>query len=345
MAHGGQMRFGLWYDFRRPEHSELSFPETYQQTLEHIRYAEQLGIDDIWLSEHHFIEDGYLPSVLAAAAAIAAITKSVAIGTNVLLVPFHHPVTVAEEAAVVDIISGGRFIFGPAVGYRVEEFEGFGVPRRQRGGITEEALQIIIKCWTEEEFDFDGRYFKLQGVRATPKPVQRPRPPIWMGAAELPAIQRAGRYADGILGGTPEQQQAFAQSLRASGRGDVPPRMAGGAGTHWIYLTEDPERAWHEMSPHLLHQINNYMAWFRDAGTPYFGTELLASVQDLKTRSPYVICTPEECVATLQEYFALVQLERYFFWAIPPGLPPRRAFESLELFAKRVIPHFRAEAG
>ncbi len=101
------MKFGLWYDFRCPPHSPLTWQETYAQTLEHIRYAEGLGYDDIWLSEHHFIEDGYLPSLLPVAAAVAAITSRVTIGTNILLAPFHHPVRLAEEAALVDILSGG----------------------------------------------------------------------------------------------------------------------------------------------------------------------------------------------------------------------------------------------
>ena len=162
------MRFGLWYDFRTPVGSGRSSVDLYRQTLDQIVHAEALGFDDIWLSEHHFVADGYLPSCLPMAAAVAARTSRVAIGTNILLMPFHNPIRLAEDCAVVDILSNGRFVFGPAVGYRLEEFATFNVTRSERGSITEEAVEIMRRCWTDDEFSFHGRHFSYDNVRCTP---------------------------------------------------------------------------------------------------------------------------------------------------------------------------------
>jgi alkanesulfonate monooxygenase SsuD/methylene tetrahydromethanopterin reductase-like flavin-dependent oxidoreductase (luciferase family) len=127
------VRFGLWYDFRNPPNSGRSTQRLYRETLDQIVYAEELGYHDVWLSEHHFVADGYLPSCLPVAAAIARSTERISIGTSIVLLPFHHPIRLAEDAAVVDVISDGRFTLGVAVGYRLEEFATFGVDRRHRG--------------------------------------------------------------------------------------------------------------------------------------------------------------------------------------------------------------------
>ncbi len=132
----------------------------------------------MWLSEHHFLEDGYLPSLLPIAAAAAARTKRLLIGTSVLLLPFHNALRVAEDAAVVDIISGGRFMLGVGLGYRLEEFRTFGVPVKERVARLEEGLEVIRRAWTQERVTFHGRYYHLDGVTVTPKPVQQPHPPI-----------------------------------------------------------------------------------------------------------------------------------------------------------------------
>src|SRR5712672_4674924 len=138
-----KIRFGLWYDFRNPARWRQPADRLYREILDQIAWGENNGFDDVWLSEHHFIEDGYLPSILPVAAAIAARTKRIRIVSGVLLVPFQNPVRLAEDIATVDVISGGRFEFGAGVGYKVEEFEGFAIPFSERGARTNEALGIV----------------------------------------------------------------------------------------------------------------------------------------------------------------------------------------------------------
>ena len=143
------MSFGVTYDFRNPAHAGRSFVQLYRETLNHIVAAEDMGFDTVWLTEHHFTDDGYLPSLLPMAAAIAQRTRKVHIGTNVILLPLHHPLRVAEDGAVVDILSNGRFALGAAVGYRPVEFEMLGVSVHERGGRIREQLEIIAQAWMQ----------------------------------------------------------------------------------------------------------------------------------------------------------------------------------------------------
>jgi alkanesulfonate monooxygenase SsuD/methylene tetrahydromethanopterin reductase-like flavin-dependent oxidoreductase (luciferase family) len=134
--------FGLWYDFRQrlPLGDYAAF---YAECLEEIEEGERLGFTGAWLSEHHFVDDGYLPSPLVVAAAVAARTETITIGTNILLLPMHHPLRVAEDAAAVDLVSGGRFVLGVGQGYVQHEFETLGYERRYRPSLFEEGIEII----------------------------------------------------------------------------------------------------------------------------------------------------------------------------------------------------------
>lgn len=332
------MRFGLWFDFRNPAHAGRATPDVYAATLELIALAEEWGYDDIWLSEHHFIDDGYLPSMLPMAAAVAARTSRVSIGTNVLLMPFHHPIRLAEDCAVVDNISNGRFIFGPAVGYRLEEFATFGIDRRKRGRITEEAVEIMIKCWEEEEFSYEGKIFQFDKVRCTPKPVQKPRIPVWFGATQGEAIRRAARLGDGLLGGGPAGRQAYVEALREYGKDWQNPHVA--TNGRWIFTSNDPEADWERIKPHALYQHQNYASWFKAAGQPAFGDPPV-DYADMESRNLYLCATPDVIAQSIRETYEAAPFERHFYWAVIPGVDPEMAMRSCELFAREVIPQLR----
>ena len=158
------------------------------------------GYDSAWLSEHHFAPDGYSPSPVVIAAAIAMKTKRMRIGTNVLLLPLYHPVRLAEDCATVDVLSHGRFEFGVGLGYRVNEFAGYGIPYNERAGRTNEGLEIIRRLWEGETVTFHGKYYQIEGARIEPPPVQHPRPPIWVGGLVKAAAKRVARYGDGVIG-------------------------------------------------------------------------------------------------------------------------------------------------
>ena len=157
-----------------------------------------LGWDDVWLSEHHFIADGYTPSMLALAAAIAARTSRIEIGTSVLLLPLHDPLRVAEDAATVDVASGGRLQLGLAVGYRKGEFTGFGIPAKERAARMDEALPILRRLFAGERVTTTGKFYRYSDVELTPLPVQR-APKLWIGGFSEPAVRRAARLGDAYI--------------------------------------------------------------------------------------------------------------------------------------------------
>ena len=136
--------------------------------LDQIAWGENNGFDDVWLSEYHFIEDGYLPSILPVAAAIAARTKRIRIASGVILMPFHNPVRLAEDIAVVDVISGGRLELGLGVGYKVEEFESFGAPFKERGARTNESLGIVRRLLDGETVTLKSKFFDFNNRHEPP---------------------------------------------------------------------------------------------------------------------------------------------------------------------------------
>jgi len=141
------VNFGLWYDFRNPAPWTVPFETLYAQTLEQITDAERLGFDSVWITEHHFCADGYTPSPLVIAGAIGARTRRLRIGTNLMILPLHNPVRVAEDAATLALLTGGRFDLGVGIGYRELEFREFGRQVSQRPSLIEEAIAISRKAW------------------------------------------------------------------------------------------------------------------------------------------------------------------------------------------------------
>jgi alkanesulfonate monooxygenase SsuD/methylene tetrahydromethanopterin reductase-like flavin-dependent oxidoreductase (luciferase family) len=164
-----------------PTGSDRTFEREYRETLELVRLAESSGFDSAWVSEHHGASDGYLPSLLPMLAAFATVTQRIALGTGVVLTPFHDPLRLAEDAAVVDQLSGGRLILGLGSGWREEEFRAFGVPKAERVLRTVETVEILRRAWTGRRFSFEGRAFRHDRVRVTPPPAQRGGPPIYLG--------------------------------------------------------------------------------------------------------------------------------------------------------------------
>ena len=187
-------RLGVWYDFRNPARWRRPWAELYRETLDQAAYAEELGFSSIWLSEHHFSEEGYLPSLMAMLGALAQRTARARLGTAVLLAPLHHPLRLAEDLAVVDQLSGGRLDVGLAPGYKPDEFAVLGVPKGERGARTDETIEILQLAWRGEPFSYAGRHFRFDDVVVAPPPVQPPGPPIWVGGSSLAAARRAARY-------------------------------------------------------------------------------------------------------------------------------------------------------
>lgn len=256
------MEFGVLYDFRNPADSGIPTARFYAEALDHMAQVEALGFDAVWLTEHHFIPDGYLPSIMAMAGAVAARTTRVTIGTAVLLLPLHHPLRVAEDAAIVDNLSGGRLRLGVGLGYVEEEFAAFGVAKSQRALLLEESVEILRAAWGAERLDHHGRHFDLPAVSVTPKPAQS-SPEIWIGARAERAAKRAARIGDGLLAGDlGDCIDAYRAGRAEAGRTDGEQIAI----IHYTYPATEPEAAHAHFGPGVSYRFELYSRWYGEAG-------------------------------------------------------------------------------
>jgi probable F420-dependent oxidoreductase len=336
---GRKIRFGLWHDFRNPPQWRQASDRLYGEILDQIAWGESHGFDDVWLSEHHFIEDGYLPSILPVAAAIAARTKRIRIASGVLLMPFHNPVRLAEDIAVVDVISGGRFELGVGVGFKHEEFESLGVPFKERGARTNQSLEIIRRLLSGETVTFKSEFFDFKNVKVTPEPIQKPHPPIWLGGFTPPALRRAARYGDGftVPGATRDVYDQYVAELKKQNRPTDNIRFASAV---WcLIVSNDPEKTFAEAADHIIYQANDYSKWLSAAGLNPL-SEHLQDHEQLRKSGLLQVVAPDAAVEMIRTLADAVPVTHFYSWTLPPGLPPRWAQTHLELFASKVIPAF-----
>lgn len=332
------MEFGLLYDLRNPPRWGIPAAELYAETLDHIQAAEALGIHAIWVTEHHFVEDEYLPSCLAMAAAIAARTRRVTIGTAVLLLPLNDAIRVAEDAAVVDILSNGRLRLGLGLGYKLEEFDAFRVGRGSRARLMDEGIDVIKGAWADGPFTYEGRHYAFENLTVTPKPVQRPRPQIWLaGRAEAP-VRRAARVADGLIAvGAPDLYDIYRRA-RAEAGATGPANICAFANA---FPSPDPDRDWATFGPHYLYRSELYARWYGAAADLQGDTTWLAGVDARRAlgANPGVFKTPAETIAEVSTMEALGVTSLLYF-ATFPGVRPAATLPLFETLAKEVMPAF-----
>ena len=171
----------------------------FEETAEAVSRAEASGFHGCFFGEHHGSPGMDRPQLLVLLAALAARTRSIRLGTSILLSPLVHPVQLAESASMVDVISKGRLVLGLGLGYQPQDFRQFGVPFRERVSRFEEGIEVLRRAWTEERFSHAGKHFELDDVAVHPRPVQRPHPPIWLAAWSIAGAERAGRLGDAYV--------------------------------------------------------------------------------------------------------------------------------------------------
>ena len=191
----GIFTIGAWHESRTQA-------QALNEALEQIELADRLGLDEAWLGEHRFSRHGLLSGIFPFMGAVAARTQRIRIGTAVIVLPLHNPILLAEETAMLDVISGGRFNFGIGAGYQAQEFEGVGVNMDESRSRFQESIDVIIKAWTEERLTFHGDYTDVNDLWVLPKPLQQPHPPIYQAVSTSPeSIDFAASRNIQVIGG------------------------------------------------------------------------------------------------------------------------------------------------
>ncbi len=330
-----------------PAGSSRTFEREYSETLELVGLAERAGFDSAWVSEHHGASDGYLPSLLPMLAAFAAVTERITLGTGLVLTPLHDPLRLAEDAAVVDQLSGGRLILGLGLGWREEEFRTFGVPLAERVQRTAETIEVLRRAWTGRRFSFEGRSFRYDRVRVTPPASREGGPPIYLGGYVEKALRRAGRLADGYMtddASVDAVRPALALVEEGARQAGKDGRSVGLVLFQNAFVSREGD-AWWIAQPGAIHQLGAYTAWEQGHDTPEHDSlePIVESEEDARAWTPSG--TPEEVAHFLRQTvdafgdrpeFHLVVRLHY------PGMDFRTASSAVELFAREVLPALKS---
>lgn len=302
--------------------------------------AERSGFDSFFVTEHHQEPAGYLPSPLPLLAALASRTSRIRLGTGIAVLPLYHPIRMAEDCAVVDIISRGRLILGVGMGYQEVDFAAYGLRVSDRVSLFEEGVEVIKRAWTEEKLYFVGKRYTLTDISVTPKPVQRPRPPIWVAGVGDEAMKRAGRIGDALLA------DSFQLPARLKRRVDLYRQTAESRGNQARvvlfregFVAKTREEAISEYETGLLSTHRYY--WRHGS---YYQDIKQEGDLDLKRigLERLILGSPQDCVERIRTWNAEIGADYFLIrFKHPAGPPHAKVMEALRLFGEEVIPKFR----
>jgi probable F420-dependent oxidoreductase len=337
------MRYGVIFSCQDPEGSPIGHPAVYESALACAVAAEEQGYDWINVTEHHVAADGYLPALFVLLAAMAARTERIRLSTGMLILTLHSPLRIAEEAAVLDIISGGRLTLGVAAGYREVEFQAMQVDYRTRGKRFVESLELLRLAWTGEPFTFEGEIFSFPELVVRPVPLQRPGIPLWLGGTTEVALRRAVRHGAPVFPGATDEIAVVAQRMAsydrlreeldppahpAAPRELVLPRLA--------VVADTTEEARRRALPGIRAMLQTYQSW----GLPIDFTAMLS---DWELLDDLVIAgDSEHCRACVDRYAELGLTDLLLQFAIPT-LEPAVIAESQARFMAEVATSARVQ--
>jgi alkanesulfonate monooxygenase SsuD/methylene tetrahydromethanopterin reductase-like flavin-dependent oxidoreductase (luciferase family) len=332
------LRLGAVYDFRNPPESGMKTPDFYASVMEQVTWLDGLGLDLVWFTEHHFVDDGYLPSWIPVAAAMAARTRHARFSCDVCLLPFNHPIRLAEDLAVLDNLSNGRVEIGVGMGYAPHEFRGFGLPVSRRLSLTDEGLAVLRHAFTGEQFSFHGKRYDFTDVKVTPGYVQPGGPPLWVAALAEPGALRAARFDANLLPQGPRARALDPWRHALTGSGRDPARYRVGI-IRPCLVTDDPDRDWPVVRAGERRRMEVYSR-FREAAGGHGG--VAGIVQEERIPQTWIVGTVDHCVDELAAFIREYGLTDIVTWAVPPGMQPDQMNHSLERFARDVAPRLRA---
>lgn len=334
------MRFGLFGGAHRGAAGSSGDSQTYRQFLDYIAEAEQLGFESVFLVEHHFTGTGQISASLTLLSYLAAMTSTLRLGTAVTVLPWHNPILLAEQAATVDLLSGGRLEFGVGRGYRPNEFHGFGVDPAEAADRYAECLEVVLRSWTERDrFTHEGRFWTFRDVVVEPKPAQTPHPPIWVAAGSEPSIRSAAASGYRLLldqfagpDQTLERIGWYRDEVRRQGRTSAPGDIAVTRGL-LLLPSSDPAVREEEVNRRItaLGKINDSGKIPGTSAPPASGSFFNDS--RLSTEEAAILGPPDECIERLKVLEA-AGVETVLFNDLWGGT------QRLRQFARDVMPAF-----
>ena len=333
------MKFGVFYQL--PCAAEQSVAGRYQDTLGQIRWADTLGFDTAWLAELHFNPRfSVMPAPLLVAASLAAVTDNIRLGTAVNLIPLHQPVRLAEEAATLDILSGGRALFGIGRGAMPSHYEGYGIDQAEGRDRFLEALELVLAAWTNDRFSYQGRYYQTPELTLAPRPLQQPHPPVYIAANSADTFGIIGELGhhilvaptivttQGAVDGLAEYRRQLAQHGHEAAARTV-------SVTVHINVSENGRRA----ADGFETTINNYLGTLRDIGTSRGSQRAMTLTYEAVRDEFAAVGTPEEVADKLLLFRDRYQPQEIICWFNTGGmLPHSEVRQSMQLFAEKVMP-------
>ena len=342
------MKFGAFFLLQSPVME--STRAIYDKAFEQIALAEELGFDSVWLAEHHFSNYGFCPNPLPLAVKAAQITKRVRIGTAVLVLPLWHPIRLAEDIAMTDVLTDGRLELGIGRGYQIHEFAAFDTDMNESRQLYEESVDILLKALSCESFSYEGGYYKTSDIATYPRVVQKPYPPIWVAAQSPDSVASTGRHGFSLFtsgSGRPYEMlatvgQAFREAAKEAGRD---PGKLEFSVQNQVYVTES-KRGADEAAEH--HRWQYRMANRLRAGTLKIeeGVAYPEAVKDEPPLADFVgertlSGTPDKVIAQIERYRDEVGITQLNCSFSVGSLDHEKVKRSMRLFAERVMPRFR----
>ncbi len=311
--------------------------QRYQQAIKMAAFADGNGFDVVGLEEHHCAKNGWLPAPLIMAGAVVGCTQRVAINVTALLVTLYDPVRLAEDIAVLDLVSGGRFNFIAGLGYRPIEYHAVDKGWDDRGARMDATLDTLLKAWSGEPFEYKGEI-----IQVTPVPVSQPHPPMFIGGMSKVAARRAAKFGLPLFPPMkmPELEAFYHEECRRRGtKGFV---LGFGSDSDqansMIFIDPDPEAAWQELAPYFLHELQEYASWKLDGVNRPLEQDV-SSIEDLREQKRFEIMTPDECRQRFRDnpnYSSVLH-------PLAGGVPVERAWDCLRLYVDEVLTPLRLD--
>lgn len=334
------MKLGIYLNSQHPESDDPG--RRFAEMIEQVRLMRNVGFDSVWSGEHHVTDGYHYFPLMSALQRLAAEAEGMVMGTNIVLLPLHNPMEIAEIGAFLDMHTGGKFMLGVGLGYRPEEFAMFGVPMKERASRLAEGVEIIKRLWSEDKVTHKGRHWQFENMTIRPRPSQKPRPPIMVAAQVDAAIERAAKISDGWCivptPGIDEVAKGAELFRRTRATVGLPPSQ------HMVRLYEvscaaDEEAALRRAAPFLLAKYAAYASW----GLPGLKFDKEAKPEEQLrglAKNRFGVGTPDQVVEALmaQHKVGVTHVTMRISW---PGMKQDEILAGIELLGQKVVPEVR----